>query len=446
MAFWGNLFKRRGPESAETLLGKLVKMPLVEVKGAMSTLDLFRELYGGYETSTGASVNHETALEASTALACARVISEGLFQIPFRLMQSADGKRLPASTHPVYALLNDSPNPFQSPTDFMDMLGMHLVFAGNFYAYKLIGTQGQIVGLLPLMPHWVCPDLNTESWRMEYEVTFPNGKYFKLSSAELWHVRGPTWNGWQGLDGVKLAREAIGLSVAQQNTAGASVKNGVRLQGFLTTDQPMDKKQRDALRESWQETFGGAANAGKIGVMSNGMKFMPMQQTNNDAQFLEQRQFQVEEICRLFRVMPIMIGYSGDKANTYASAEQMFLAHVVHTMGPWYKRVESSANSGLLTAEERRRGFYTKFFTQGLLRGAASDRAEFYTKLYGIGAINPNEIRDLEDMNPYDGGERYAVPLNMVSPDIADEVQQAKTQPAQKVPQPMAGASTGTQA
>jgi HK97 family phage portal protein len=280
--------------------------------------------------------------------------------------------------------------------------------------------------------------LDTVAWRTEYKLRLPDRPEVTVPKTDLWHLRGPSWNGWFGLDGVKLAREAIGLSLAQEQTAGSSIKNGTRMQGFLTTDQPLNKEQRDSLRSAWQETYGGAQNAGRVGVMSSGMKFVQMSMTMNDAQFLEQRKFQVEEICRMFRVLPIMVGYS-DKATTYASSEQMFLAHVVHTLGPWYSRIEASANVALLTPRERDEGYYTKFFSQALLRGAAADRAEFYTKLYGIGALNPNEIRSFEDLNPYDGGDRYAVPLNMVSPDLADQVQADESVP----PQPMAGAPQG---
>ena len=147
---------------------------------------------------------------------------------------------------------------------------------------------------------------------------------------------------------------------------------------------------------------------------------------NDQAQFLETRKFQVEEICRAFRVLPLMVGYA-DKTATYASAEQMFLAHVVHTLGPWCRRLETGIAKHLLTEEERREGLYAKFMLNGLLRGAAKDRAEFYARLYGIGALNPNEIRQLEDLNPYDGGARYRVPLNMTDPAAAEDNDDAAT-------------------
>ncbi len=136
---------------------------------------------------------------------------------------------------------------------------------------------------------------------------------------------------------------------------------------------------------------------------------------NDAAQFIESRQYQVEEVCRAFGVLPIMVGRS-DKASTYASAEQMFLQHAVHTLGPWYACLEKSASRWLLSEAERRDGYYFKFNVNGLMRGAAKDWAEFYTRLYGVGALSPNDIRELEDMNPYVGGDEYRVPLNMAEP------------------------------
>jgi len=133
-----------------------------------------------------------------------------------------------------------------------------------------------------------------------------------------------------------------------------------------------------------------------------------------DSQHLETRRFQIEEVCRAFRVMPIMIGHP-DKTATYASAEQMFLAHVVHTLSPWYERIEQSADVNLLTKEEQDAGYYVKHLTNALMRGAAKDRAQFYWQMRQMGAINADEIRAFEEMNPRedDGGKEFWTPGNM---------------------------------
>lgn len=376
------------------------------------TLELFRDLYAVPASRAGIAVDWKVALQCSVAFACARVISQGLSSIPFRLMQKSGGSRLPADGHDLFALVDDAPNEWMTIVEFFDTIGLHLVLCGNAYVIKnRVGKR--VVELIPVEPSKVMVEFNGGD--PTYTVQFDDKLSRKFTAEDVWHLRGPSWNGWMGLEGVKLAREAIGLAVASEGHGATTFTNGALLGGILTTDSNLTVDQREGLRRSWSAIHGGAENAGKIAVMSNGMKFSQIGSSNVDAQWLESRKYQVEEVCRVFGVMPIMVGYS-DKAATYASAEQMFLAHVVYTLGPWHRRIEKSATVSLLSEQERKEGYYFKFFTQALLRGAAKDRSEFYTKLYGIGALNPNEIREMEDMNPYEGGEQWRVPLNMVDP------------------------------
>ena len=220
-------------------------------------------------------------------------------------------------------------------------------------------------------------------------------------------MRGPSWNTWKGLDGVKLAREAIGLALATEEHGARMFSNGARVGGVLSTDGNLKEDQVKELRDSWEKVQGGTSNAYKTAILWGGLKWDPIATTNEQSQMLEMRRFQVEEICRSFRVMPIMAGFS-DKAATYASAEQMFLAHVVHTMGPWYQRVEQSAENNLFTEKELADGYYVKFITNALLRGASKDRAEYFAKALGSGGspgwMTPNEVRALEEMNPDENG------------------------------------------
>jgi len=162
-------------------------------------------------------------------------------------------------------------------------------------------------------------------------------------------------------------------------------------------------------------------------VLGADMKYQAVQATNDVSQYDQSRKFQVEEICRAFGVDPVMIGYS-EKTATFASVEQKSINHVVYTLGPWYACLEKSANKWLLTKRERAQGYYFKFNTNALMRGASADRASFYTQLYNVGALSPNEIRELEDMNPYEGGDEHRVPMNMVEPgtEPQDLVEEAK--------------------
>lgn len=375
--------------------------------------DVLRDWIAATSTAgSGVTVNWQTSLQASVVLACARVIAEGLAQVPFRLMRVAGDVRRPAEDHPLYPLVEWAPNDWQTSTEMFEQLGLHLVLTGNAYVL-LTRSRRRIVEMLPWLPSAV--EVKRNGMTVTYVLQLDDGSRQEVPASDVWHLRGPSWDGLLGLDVVKLAREAIGLSLSSERQVATTMANGSRISGILSTDATLTKDQRAQLRESWQESQAGSANAGKIAVMSNGMRFVPMSSTAVETQQIENRKFQVEEVCRAMRVLPVMVGAT-DKASTYASAEAMFQAHVTHTLSPWYRRVEKSAAVSLLTPDERAQGLYFKFFPQALMRGDSKARAAFYTSLYGIGAINPNEIRALEDLNPYDGGDAFRVPLNMTDP------------------------------
>jgi len=368
-----------------------------------STMDILTALYAQQNSKSGAAVNWKTALECTTSLACARVISEGLAQVPCRVFRADGVGRYPATETPLFNLLHDAPNEWMTSYDFREMIGLHLVLCGNHFSF-INRYRGGVAELLPFEPQQVT--VKRDGWKLSYEVHTDDGKTQTIPAANMWHIRGPSWNGWMGLEGVKLARESIGLSMATEENGAMLFRNGSQPSGVLSTDQPqMSKEKADQLRESWQVSNGGG-NALRTAVLWGGMKWTPMTYPNDQMQYLETRKFQVEEICRAFRVMPIMVGYS-DKTATYASAEQMFIAHVVHTMGPWYARIENSANMNLLTEADRKAGLYVKFVVNGLMRGAAKDRAEFYAKALGSGGspawMTQDEVRELEELNPKGG-------------------------------------------
>jgi len=371
---------------------------------AVSREDILGALAGAPGSSkSGARVSWQTALQVSTALACARVIAEGLAQVPFKVFQDVDGKKRVATDHPAYNLLAVRPNEWQTSFELREQIGLHLVFCGGAYIWKNV-FRGEVVELLPYEPQNVT--VKRSGWDLQYEVKTDEGKIIPIPADQMWHIRGPSWNGWMGLESVKLAREALGLSLATEEHAARMFSNGARVGGVLSTDGSLKPDQVKDLRESWERTQGGNSNAFKTAILWGGLRWSPMGMQNDHAQLVELRRLQVEEVCRALRVMPIMVGAT-DKTATYASAEQMFLAHVVHTLGPWYGRVEQSADVNLLTESDREKGYYTKFMPQGLMRGAHKDRAEYYAKALGSGGspawMTQDEIRALEELNPMGG-------------------------------------------
>jgi len=380
--------------------------------GTWETFRQFFETIGG--TKAGAAISATTALQVSTMFACARVIADGLAQVPFKVYRKQDRERNEAADHPLYWLLSSAPNEWQTSFEFREMLALHLVFCGNAYVFKNLGVGGRLLELLPYEPGQVtvrrAPDMS-----LSYTLRLADGSSQPVPAGQMWHLRGPSWNGWLGLDAVRNAREALGMALATEEHSARMFGNGARPGGVLTSDMQLKDEQIAKLRESWQASMGGAANAYKTAILSGGLKYTPLAQQNDHAQLIESRKFQVEEICRFIRVMPIMIG-AGEKTTTYASVEQLLIAHVTHTLMPWFVRLEQSADVNLLGMQAVKQGYYTKFTAQALMRGSAAERSRYYTSMYGIGALNPNEIRGLEDMNPYDGGDEYRVPLNMAEP------------------------------
>lgn len=375
-------------------------------------VDLARDWFNGRAVKSGVTVNLSTALQVTTVLACARVIAEGIAQVPLQVMR-ADGKtRLPAMDHPLYPLLFRRPNEWMTSFEFRDMMGLHLVLAGNFYAFKSVAA-GRVRALIPLDPGSVTVK-RTSDYALTYRVTMADGASRDVPAEAMWHVRGPSWNGYLGLEPVSLAREAIGLALSTEESHALMHKNGVQSTGVYTVEGTLNPQQFQQLYD-WIAKYqkGGQYQQAPL-IIDRGAKWTPSSMTGVDAQHLETRRFQIEEICRAFRVMPIMIGYS-DKASTYASAEQMFLSHVVHTLAPWYERIEQSIDCHLLTPEESRAGMYAKFGEEALLRGAMKDTSEYLTRLVSNGILTRNEARERLDENPIEGLDEPLVPMNATS-------------------------------
>lgn len=386
-------------------------------KGATTTQDLYKELLARASAKSGIAVNYQTAREASTALACARVIAEGIAQVPFKLFKERSGGGMDAAkNHVLYDLLANKPNEWQTSFEFREQTGFHLAFASNAYVFKVRGLRGEVVELLPFEPNLVTVK-RSRDWGRTYLVSTMDGGRIEVPSADIWHLRGLSWDGISGIPGVKLAREAIGLALATEEHGARMFSNGAKPGGVLSTDGTLKADQIELLRDSWEQAQGGNSNAYKTAILFGGLKFQPMAMTGVDAQHLEQRRFQVEEICRFFRVMPIMVGHA-DKSATYASAEQMFLAHVIHTMMPWYSRIENSADVNLLKDTERREGYYSKFMAAALMRGSHKDRAEYFKAALGAGGspawMTQDEVRALEEMNPMGGtAGKLPIPTNV---------------------------------
>jgi len=364
-----------------------------------SSLDLFREMFGGRETKAGQVVNVRTALETSVVIAAARVISEGLAQVPCKLYKrESDGSRLEARDHPLYEMLQLQPNEYQTAFEFIEQIGLHLALCGNAYVFmNRVGSDRRVAELLPFEPGSVSVTRNPD-YSLTYHVAQANGDKVLVPAEDIWHIRGPSWCGYLGLDMVHQARNAIGLGLATEEFGSSLFKNGARPGGIITSSTALNDATVTQLKASWAEAQGGSGNAMKTAVLSGDLKYQPLSQTAEEAQFMETRKLVVHEVCRFMRVLPIMVMQSDD-TTSYSSVEQMFLAHVTHTLMPWYRRLEQSMAVNLLTPEERADGYYIRFMAEGLMRGTAKERAEYLQIMRQNKIISANEWRDVEDLN-----------------------------------------------
>jgi len=387
---------------------------VAESKAAGSVYERWLQLLeSGVKSKAGPAITRDSAFRVSAALACMREISQGLAQVPFKLMQDyqdggLDRKRV-ARDHQLYDLLTAKPNEWQSAFEFMEQLGLHACL-GNAYVFKGM-YRGSVAELIILNPDRVVAKQNAD-WSKSYSVRGESGEVMSIPPGQIWHVRGASWDGFLGMDTLSLAKEALGLSIAMEESAALLHANGVRPSGVYSVDGNLSPEQHKKLTEWLKREAAGAASGAPL-VLDRAAKWLSTTMTGVDAQHKEMRDQEVEEVCRFFGVHPSIIGFTGDKANTYASAETMENAHKVRTQGRWYKRVQDSANVNLLTDEERRSGLYWKFISNGLMAASAKDRGEFYGKALGSGGspafMTQDEVRSLEDLDPM-GGDAAKLP------------------------------------
>lgn len=372
-------------------------------------LAAFVEVYGSNQSKAGPSITFATALQSSIVLANTRVLADGVAQVPLKLLRMRpDGRGSdPARDDPRYDLLHRRPNGWMTSFRFRETMMFHLVLCGNFFAFKN-KVGGQVRELIPIEPGRVEVKQNRDL-SLVYTIRDDAGRKQEFPQETILHIRGPSWNSWMGMEAVKLAREAIGLTMAIESDQARLYKNGLRTSGTYSVEGTLTPDQYKQLRE-YIKVYQADEGGGPL-ILDRAAKYIAQIMSGVDAQTLESRRFQVEETCRPFRVMPIMIGHS-DKTATYASAEQMFLAHVVHTLMPWYERLQQDFDEQLLGTDET--DLHFKFIEHGLLRGSFDVQAQGFSAALGSGGspawMTPNEVRERLDLNPIEGGDELPKP------------------------------------
>ena len=371
-----------------------------------TTMDALARLAGwiGWGSSTGQVVNEHTALDVTAVFCGARVIAEGLAQMPVRLIEETySDTGLPKvkilRDHWAHQLLAVRPNSWQTSYEFREGMIFNAVLGRGAIAIK--NTAGGKVRELYPVPaaSWSVQQL--PDWSLKIRVDYADKTHGFFGLEDVFYLRGPSIDGFQALPAVQAAREAIGLSMALEKQQAKLAGNGGKPSGVLAFGQKLAPETANKLRETWQQRYGPNGDGG-VAILDGDAKFLPMTMTSVDAQHLETRRMQIEEIARALRVQPIMM-MQADKAATYASAEQMFRMHVIHTLGPWIERFEQALARDILGNET---GLKFDLDERNLLRGDFKDQAEYYTKALGAGGqpawMSVNEIRSEIGLNPVD--------------------------------------------
>lgn len=374
-------------------------------------------LMGG--STAGKNVNERSAMQMTAVYACVRILSEAIAGLPLHMYRYKDeGGKEKALDHNLYQLLHDEPNPEMTSFVFRETLMTHLLLWGNAYAQIIRNGKGEVIALYPLMPNRMT--VNRDSNGMLYyqyqksndDAPTMEGSSVILSPSEVLHVPGLGFDGLVGYSPIAMAKNAIGLSIAAEEYGAKFYANGAAPSGVL--EHPGVLKDPAKVRDSWNAAFGGSSNSHKVAVLEEGLKYTPISISPNEAQFLETRKFQIDEIARIFRVPPHMVGDL--EKSSFSNIEQQSLEFVKYTLDPWVVRWEQSLSRALLSEDEKKTYFF-KFNVDGLLRGSYHERMQGYSIGIQNGFMCPNDVRELEnlDMIPDElGGNKFMVNGNMV--------------------------------
>ncbi|WP_442952673.1 phage portal protein [Pauljensenia sp. OF14-1SRA] len=370
-------------------------------------------------TSAGRPVTERSAMQMTAVYSCVRILAEAIAGLPLHLYRYKDGGgKEKAIDHSLYRLLHDEPNPEMTSFVFRETLMTHLLLWGNAFAQVVRNGLGEVIGLYPLQPNRmsVGRDLDSKALYYEYQTTWdePAGEYkiIRLTPSDVLHIPGLGFDGLVGYSPIAMAKNAIGLAQATEDYGASFFANGAAPGGVL--EHPGTIKDPSRVRESWQQTFGGARNGNKVAVLEEGMKYTPISVSPEQAQFLETRKFQLNEIARIFRIPPHMIGDL--EKSSFSNIEQQSLEFVKYTLDPWVIRWEQAITKTLLNPREKQQ-LFVKFNVEGLLRGDYQSRMEGYAVARQNGWMSANDIRELENLDRIeaaDGGDLYLVNGNML--------------------------------
>ena len=370
-------------------------------------------LFGG--TTAGKPVNEHTAMQMTAVYSCVRILSETLAGLPLHVYRYNDsGGKEKNLKHPLYKLLHDEPNPEMTSFAFRETLMSHLLLWGNAYSQIIRNARGEVIALYPLMPNKMTVDRDSAGrlfylYQRGLEDVASLGKDSQvyLNPTDVLHIPGLGFDGLVGYSPIAMAKNAVGLAIATEEYGAKFFANGAAPGGVL--EHPGTIKDPQKVKESWNAAYQGTTNAHRVAVLEEGMKYQAIGISPEQAQFLETRKFQINEIARIFRVPPHML--ADLEKSSFSNIEQQSLEFVKYTLDPWVVRWEQSMCRALLMESEKPTVFI-KFNVDGLLRGDYVSRMSGYATARQNGWMSANDIRELENLDriPVElGGDLYLI-------------------------------------
>lgn len=376
----------------------------------------YRFLFGG--STAGKPVNERSAMQMTAVYACVRILSESIAGLPLHLYRYTDsGGKEKAVDNPLYFLLHDEPNPEMTSFVFRETLMTHLLLWGNAYSQIIRNGKGEVIALYPLMPNRMTVDRDNKGrlyyqyWRGKDEAKLSRDNIVILQPSDVLHIPGLGFDGLVGYSPIAMAKNAVGMAIACEEYGAKFFANGATPGGIL--EHPGIVKDPARVRESWNAVYQGSSNAHRIAVLEEGMKYTPIGISPEQAQFLETRKFQINEIARIFRVPPHMVGDL--EKSSFSNIEQQSLEFVKYTLEPWLVRWEQAMVRSLLSKTEKEQ-YFIKFNVDGLLRGDYESRMNGYATARQNGWMSANDIRQLENLDRIskkEGGDLYLINGNM---------------------------------
>ena len=375
----------------------------------------------GGQTSAGISVTEKSSLKYLSVLACVSLISGDIGRLPLILYQrKKDGSKTRVMDHSLADLLHNSPNPLTTSFQWRELAQLHLLLWGNAYSEITRKPRtGEIVSLTQI-PSIETMRIKSENGKILYLWRDSAGVSHKKERGDIFHIPGMGWDGLVGMSMIALARQAIAVGLAAEEFGGSYFGKGTHPAGVLEMDGWLGDNE-EHFKTSFKDQYSGLGKSHSVIVLEGGTKYKSLTMPLEDAQFLQTRDHQKVEICGIYHVPPHKIALHGQNSN-YNNLEQENGSYVDSCLMHWIVRWEQGISQQLLTATERKQGLFVEFLVDGLLRGDSQARGEFYTKMFQLGGMSPNDIRAKENMNPVEGGDQHFVQLNMIPLDQADQI------------------------